>query len=64
MEKDKTEIMYFKQDGTISTINVKPLKLLDLFTYFGSIISSTERLNSAFLRKGNLGILKAYLLLI
>ena len=31
-----------KREGAISTISVKPLKLVDKFTYFGSSISSTE----------------------
>ena len=31
-----------KQDGAISTLGSKPLKLIDQFTYFGSNISSTE----------------------
>ena len=39
---DKTEFMCFKQDRAISTLNGKPLKLIDLFTYLGSNISSTE----------------------
>ena len=34
---------YFNQDATISTLNGKPLKLVDQFTYLGSNISSTER---------------------
>ena len=34
--------MCFKQDGVISTLNEKPLKINDQFTYFGSNISSTE----------------------
>ena len=40
----KTELicfMYFKQKSTISTLNVKPLKLVDHFTYLSSNISST-----------------------
>ena len=32
--------MCFKQDGVINTLNDKPLKLVDLFTYLGSNISS------------------------
>ena len=36
------EFMYFKQDGDISTLNGKPLKLVDQFTYLGSNITSTE----------------------
>ena len=31
-----------KQDGAISTLNGKPLKLVDYITYFESTISSTE----------------------
>ena len=42
MNSDKTDFMSFKQDGTISTLNAKSLKLIDQFTYFGSNISSTE----------------------
>ena len=34
--------MSFNQGGTISTLNGKPLKLVDLFTYLSSNISSTE----------------------
>ena len=39
---DKTEFMYFKQDGTIPTLNGKLLKLVDQFKYLDSNISSTE----------------------
>ena len=35
--------MYFKQEGDISTLNAKPLKLVDQFTYLGINISSTEK---------------------
>ena len=42
VNSDKTEFMCFKQDRTISTLNNKPLKLIDKFTYLGRIISSTE----------------------
>ena len=38
-----TKFMCFKQEGDISTLSIKPLKLLDQFTYLGSNISSTER---------------------
>ena len=38
----KTEFMCFKHDRGISSLNGKPLKLVDQFTYFSSIISSTE----------------------
>ena len=34
--------MPFKQDGAISTLNSKPLKLVDHFTYLGSNFFSTE----------------------
>ena len=34
--------MCFKQERAISILNGKPLKLLDLFIYFSSDISSTE----------------------
>ena len=37
-----TEYIRFKQEGAISTLSGKPLKLVDKFTYFSSIISSTE----------------------
>ena len=39
---NKTELMCFKQEGIISTLNGKPMKLVDYFTYLGSNISSTE----------------------
>ena len=38
---DKTEFMSFKE-GTLSTLSDKPLKLVDLFPYLSSNISSTE----------------------
>ena len=34
--------MYFKQEGALSTLSGKPLKLVDQLTYLGSNISSTE----------------------
>ena len=34
--------MCFNKDGTISTLNGRPLELIDQLTYFGSNISSTE----------------------
>ena len=34
--------MCFKQDGAISSLNIKPLKYVDLFIYLGSNIPSTE----------------------
>ena len=42
MNSDKTEFMCFKQDAAISTLNDKPLKSVDHFTYLGSNVSSTE----------------------
>ena len=42
MNADKTEFKCFKQDGVISTLNGKPLKLVDQFTYLGSNILLTE----------------------
>ena len=41
MNTNKTKFMHFKQ-RTISTLSSKPLKLLDLITYLGNHISSTE----------------------
>ena len=43
VNSDKTECVYPKQNGAISTFNGKPLKLVDLFKYLGSNISSTEK---------------------
>ena len=34
--------MCFKQEGAISTLTRKPLKLVNQFTYLGSNITSTE----------------------
>ena len=34
--------MYFKQEGAISTLSGKALKLINQFAYLGSNISSTE----------------------
>ena len=42
MNSDKTGFMCFKEDGPISTLNGKPLKLVDCFTYLGNNISSTQ----------------------
>ena len=39
---NKTESMHFKQEGTISTLSDKHLKLVDLFTHADSYISSAE----------------------
>ena len=42
VNSDKTEFMCFNQDGAISSLNCKPLKLVDPFIFHGSNISSTE----------------------
>ena len=39
---DKTEFMCFNQWGDISTLNGSSLKLVDMFTYLGSRVSSTK----------------------
>ena len=41
-KSNKTDFMSFNQDRAISSLNVKSLKLLVDFTYFGSHVSSTE----------------------
>ena len=38
----KTELMCFNQRGDISTLNSSSLKLVDMFTYQGSSVSSTD----------------------
>ena len=40
---DKTEFTSFIQEGAISNLSSKPQRLVDLFTYLGNNISSTER---------------------
>ena len=42
MNANKPEFMRFKQKEAISTLSVKPLKLVDHFAYISSNISSTE----------------------
>ena len=42
VKANETELMHFKQKGTISTLSGKPLKSADQFRYIGSNISSTE----------------------
>ena len=42
VNSDKTEFICFVQDRAISTLDNKPMKLVDHFTYLGSSISSTE----------------------
>ena len=39
---NKTDFIYFKQNGVISTLNGQLLKLVVHFTYLGRNISSTE----------------------
>ena len=39
---NKTEYTCFNQEGSISTLNGSPLKLVDKFMYLGSSVSSTE----------------------
>ena len=39
---NKTGYMCLKQEGAISTLSDRPLKLLEKFTYLSSNISSTE----------------------
>ena len=39
---DKTEFMCFNQDGAIFSLNGKPLKVADHFTYFGRYNSNSE----------------------
>ena len=39
----KTEYMRFNQTGDISTLDRTSLKLVDMFTYLGSSVSSTEK---------------------
>ena len=47
--------MCFKEDDIISTVNDKPMKLVDHFTYLGSNISSTESdVNKDYWPHGNL----------
>ena len=40
VNSDKTELMSFKEKGDISTLDGKPLKPVEQFTYLGSNISS------------------------
>ena len=42
VKSDKTKSMRFNQDGVISSLNGRPLKLVVQFIYFGCNISSTE----------------------
>ena len=38
--------MYFNQDGVLSSLNGKPLKFVDQFTYLGSNVSIGEAWNA------------------
>ena len=38
----KTDFMYFNQDGIISTLNGKPMKVVNQFIYLGSNILFRE----------------------
>ena len=49
--KDKIEFICFKQKEAIFTLSVKPLKLVDQFTYLGNNISLTESYVSIHLGK-------------
>ena len=42
VSSDKTEFMCFNQDGAISSLNGKSLKLVDQFIYLSSNISSKK----------------------
>ena len=42
MNANKIEFMCFKQEGAVSPLSGRPLKLVDKFTYLSSNISSTE----------------------
>ena len=42
INSDKTKFVSFNRDSAMSSLNDKPLKLVDQFIYLGSNISSTE----------------------
>ena len=42
VDSEKTWFMYYNQDGAVSSLNRKPVKLVDQFIYLSSSISSTE----------------------
>ena len=48
---NKTEYIYFKRVGAISTLNGGHLKLVDKFMYLGSSVSSTKSGINMFLTK-------------
>ena len=41
----KMEYMCYNQTGDITTLERTPLKLVDKFTYLGSSVSSTEKID-------------------
>ena len=43
LNSEKTDFMCFNQDGAISSLNDKPLKLVDQFIYINRMVSSTEK---------------------
>ena len=51
----KTEYICFNQAGNISTLGGSSLKLVDKFTYVGSIVSSTKADIDTRLRKAWIG---------
>ena len=62
MNSDKTEFMSFKKKGDISTLDGKPLKPVEQFTYLGSNISSTDndintRIGKAWLATNKLSVM-------
>ena len=51
MNTNKTDYMCCKQEGAISTLSGRSLKLVDKFTYLSGIISSTESEVNIYLAK-------------
>ena len=51
MNADKTKFICLKQEGTISTLSGKSLKLVGPFAYVGNNISSTESDVNQFISK-------------
>ena len=51
MNSDKTEFIWFKQNGANSTLSDKLLKTINHFTYLGSNISSTKSDDKILIRK-------------
>ena len=56
MNSEKTKFKCFKQEGAISTLNNKPLKIVNHSTYLGSKISSTESNVTLCIRKTQIAI--------